>query len=295
MLNMKMIEAPRYEIISSGIDWVTGFNSETFNVIMCGEYMEGIKEEMQSRGHIISKSCRMGYVGWSTDGAFHGFNEKRTLAILSSDLAREFGVGLIKVSQQKSRIDLQVTVDTCAERPCLSLSTFHFARQSENRRGRPRELKLTQTHPQGDTLNVNKRTSDSYGRLYDWGAAHKMEEKHRLWRYEVETKGNYCRDVAGRLGADDTVAAAAEKIVFDWFKARTFEPPFQPRHYSCLAHDEVRGRIRPGVLAWFEDSVSVTISKAIKNFGLQRTLEALKLQELVDVRPERREVNANRL
>lgn len=286
MLNMQMIETPSYEIVSSGLDWVTGFNSEPFNVVMCGEYMQGIKEEMKSRGHDITKGCRMGYVGWQTDGAFHGFNEKRTLAILSSDLAREFGSGLIKVSQQTSRIDLQVTVDTCAERPVLSLSTYHFAKQSGNGRGRPRELKLTQTHPQGDTLNVCKRTSDAYGRLYDWGAAHKMEEKHRLWRYEVEAKGNYCRSIAGRFASYDSSSALSEALVFDWFKARTFSPPFTPRRVSC-PQDFSPSQIRPGVLAWFEDSVSVTVARSIRDFGLQRTLECLKLDSWVDAKPER--------
>lgn len=287
MLHMEFVEQPDYKIVSSGLDWVTTFNAEQFNVVMCAEYMEGIKEEMQSRGHHISKACRMGYVGWATDGAFHGFNEKRTLAILSSDLAREFGSGLIKVSQQTSRIDLQVTVDTCAERPVLSLNTFHFARQSTNRRGRPRELKLTQTHPQGDTLNVCKRTSDAYGRLYDWGAAHKQEEKHRYWRYEVETKRDYCRTISNRLSDHNHCAALSEAIVHKWFASRTFPPPFTPRQLSC-PQDFSPSKPRSGVLSWFEDSVSVTVARAIKDFGPQRVFDALGLNVWADIKPERR-------
>lgn len=287
MIDMRLIEKPDYPIVSSGLDWVTGFNAEEFNVVMCGSFMEGIKEEMQDRGHDITKAVRMGYVGWATDGAFHGFNEERTLAILSSDLAREYGAGLIKVSQQTSRIDLQVTVDTCAERPVLSLSTFHFARQSMKGRGRPRELKLTQTHPQGDTLNVCKRTSDAYGRLYDWGAAHKQEEKHRFWRFEVETKRDYCRSISNRLSSDDNTSALSEAIVHRWFAERTVAPPFTPRPVTC-SHVFSIDKTRPGVLAWFEDSVSVTVAKAIKNFGAQRVFAALKLDTWADIKPERR-------
>jgi hypothetical protein len=286
-MEMSLVERPEFPIVSSGIDWVTTFNAETFNVVMCAEYMEGLKEELKSRGHDITKACRMGYVGWQSEGAFHGFNEKRTLAILSSDIAREFGVGLLKVSQQPSRIDIQVTIDASAERPVLSLSTYHFARQDVHRRGRPRELKLTQTHPQGDTLNVCKRTSDSYGRLYDWGAAHKMEEKHRLWRYEVETKRDYCRSVARNFVSDDVASAVSETLVSDWFEARTFRPPFTPRRASCT-YERTKDIYRAGVLAWFEDSVSVTIAKAIKAYGLTRTLEALKLRHLVNENPEGR-------
>jgi hypothetical protein len=287
-MEISMVERPDYPIVSSGIDWVTTFNAEEFNVIMCAEYMDGMKEELKSRGHYVQKSVRMGYIGWSCDGAFHGFNEKRTLAILSSDLAREFGVGLLQVSQQASRLDLQVTIDASAERPVLSLSTYHYARNGGAGRGRPRELKLTQTHPNGDTLNVNKRTSDTYGRLYDYGAAHKSEEKHRLWRYEVETKRDSCRALARRFNSDQLAAPLAESYVAGWFAERTFHPPFTPRRISC-PQDFSPDKIRPGVLAWFEDSVSVTVARAIKDFGAQRTLEALKLETWFDLKPERRE------
>jgi hypothetical protein len=287
-MEISMMEKPDYPIVNSGLDWVTGFNAEPFNVVMAGEYMEGIKEEMKDRGHDISKSVRMGYVGWQTDGAFHGFNEKRTLAILSSDLAREYGSGLIAVCQQISRIDIQVTVDTCAERPVLSLSTYHFAKQSGNGRGRPRELKLTQTHPQGDTLNVCKRTSDAYGRLYDWGAAHKQEEKHRYWRYEVETKRDYCRSISNRLSDHNTCSALSESLVHEWFKSRTFSPPFTPRPFSC-SQDFSPDKIRPGVISWFEDSVSVTVAKAIKTYGAERVFAALGLDVWADIKPEGRQ------
>lgn len=286
-MQITMDERPDYPIVSSGLDWVTTFNADNFNIVMCGEYMEGLQEELKSRGHDISKGCRMGYVGWQSDGAFHGFNEKRTLAILTSDLAREFGVGLLRVSQQASRLDIQVTIDASAERPVLSLNTYHFARQSGGGRGRPRELKLTQTHPQGDTLNVCKRTSDSYGRLYDWGAAHKMEEKHRLWRFEVETKRDYCRAVARNFVSDDVASAVSERIVFDWFKARTFAPAFTPRPAS-YTYDTGRANNRQGILRWYEDSLSVSIARSIKAFGIERVLQALKLDIWTDVKAERR-------
>lgn len=286
-MNMRMIEAPVYPIYSAGIDWVTGWNVGGFNTIMAAHYMDGLFEVLKERGHHIQNSSRMGYIGRASDGAFHGFHEGKSLSILSSDLAREFGVGLIKVSQRISRLDLQVTVDTGAERPVLSRSVFHFATQSKNGPGRPREFKLTQTHPQGDTLNVNKRSSDTYGRLYDYGAAHKMDEKHRYWRFEMETKRRYSNHFARFVSSRDSAEAAATRIVFDWFRDRTFSPPFQPSPLFC-SQKPCQPNASPGVLGWFEDSVSVTIGRAIKTFGLQRTLQSLKLEWLCDPNIERR-------
>lgn len=281
-MEISMHEKPEYPIYSAGLDWVTTWNSEEFNVVMCASFMDGLFDELKERGHHVQKQVRLGYLGRATEGAFHGFYEGKSLAVLSSDLAREFGVGLIKVSQRTSRIDLQVTVDTGAERPVLSLNAYHFATQSSKKAGRPREYKLTRTSPAGDTFNVNKRTSETYGRLYDWGAKNKMEEKHRWWRYEVEVKRNRCNHLASALCSYDNTQAYATRLVYDWFRERTFSPPFIPSTlFSTEKHTPVE--MRPGVLRWFEDSVSITVSRAIRDFGLQRTLQALRLDSLVDI------------
>jgi hypothetical protein len=289
-MHISMVEKPEYPIVSAGLDWVTTFNQEKFNTVMSTDYMWTVQEELKRRGHAITRSTRMGYVGCQSEGFFMGDNENRTLAILTSDLAREFGVGLIKVSQKISRIDLQVTVDTCAERPCLSLDAYHFAIQGEHRRGRPREYKLTRTHPAGDTLNVNKRTSDSYGRLYDWGAAHKQEEKHRYWRYEVETKRNYCARIASTLRSSVCAETLSRGLVFDWFRERLFTPAFSPRG-SLRSLNLPLVAVKPGLIAWLDSSVSVSVRRAINIYGLPNVLDALKLSPLVDIKPERREEN----
>lgn len=285
-MKMSLVETPEYDIVSSGIDWITAFNAENFNKVMVSEYMSGLLDEAKSRGHHIARQVRMGYVGQGTDGAFHGWNDHNTLSILSGDLAREFGHGLNKLTQKASRIDLQVTVDTSAERPCLSRDLYYFATLSKRERGRPREYKLTCTHPQGDTLNVCKRTSDAYARLYDWGAAHKTGEKHRYWRFEIEAKRDYCRSLSYLLRHQDRDSAIAETVVFEWFKARLSSPPFKPRRFSGTP-DEAPIPLRPGLIAWFEDSVSVSVARAVKEFGLERVLQSLRLDERVDIKPER--------
>lgn len=286
-MEIHLYERASYPIVSAGIDYVTASNASEFNVVMCGQYMIGMLTELKERGFHITKSARLGYIGRATDGFFHGYNEGKTLAVLSGDLAREFGAGLIRVSQKQSRIDLQVTVDTCAERPVLSQSAYRVATQMKQKGGRPREFKLTVTHPQGDTLNVNKRTSDSYGRLYDWGAAHKQGEKHRFWRYEVEAKRNYATYLATHFSTPDLDKAISSRLVFNWFKSTLFEPAFEPLGVSC-PHERTPAVDRPGVLSWFNSSVSITIEKAIASFGAQRVSDELRLDRWFDLKPERR-------
>lgn len=291
MIMMSLLERPLYPIVSAGLDWVTCWNADEFNVVMCGEYMSGLFDELKDRGHDIQKQCRLGYLGRATEGAFHGMYDGKTLAVLSSDLAREFGVGLIKVSQKTSRLDLQVTVDAGAERPVLSLDAWAYVNLGPRKAGRPREYKLTRVNPQGDTFNVNKRTSESYARLYDWGAKNKMEEKHRFWRYEIEAKRSYCNHLSAMLCHADHCKALATRVVFEWFRDRLYSPPFAP-DLSSVTSEPAQIAIRPGVLAWFNDSVSITVSRAIEQYGLTKVLEALKLDVWLDQITERRDTDA---
>lgn len=291
MVMMSLLEKPEYPIVSAGLDWVTCWNAEEFNVVMCGEYMSGLFDELKDRGHHVQKQVRLGYIGRATEGAFHGMYDGKTLAVLSSDLAREFGVGLIRVSQKTSRIDLQVTVDAGAERPVLSLDAWAYVNLGHKQNGRPREYKLTRVHPQGDTFNVNKRTSESYARLYDWGAKNKMEEKHRYWRYEIEAKRGYCNFIAHHLCSHDSDKALATRLVFEWFRDRLYSPSFAP-DLSSVTSEPATLDIRPGVLRWFEDSVSITVARAVKEYGLLRVLDSLRLSDQVDAICERREEDA---
>jgi hypothetical protein len=43
------------------------------------------------------------------------------------------------------------------------------------------------------------------------------------------------------------------------------------------------------VISWFEDSVSVTVAKAIKTYGAERVFAALGLDVWADIKPEGRQ------
>jgi hypothetical protein len=51
----------------------------------------------------------------------------------------------------------------------------------------------------------------------------------------------------------------------------------------------VSERKERNVLSWFEDSLSVTVGRAIKDYGVERTLKALGLQRFLPSNSE--EVN----
>ena len=173
---------------------------------------------------------------------------------------------------------MQATIDLGASPFNLASETYYQARLMPLSGGRPRELKLTTVHPAGDTLNVNKRTSDLYGRIYDFGIAHGCADKHRLWRFEIEAKRKVGKVLAADLTGCDDSGAVAESLVHAWFNSRLPSVPFKARR-DFASQNLVQETKKRDVLRWFEESLSITVGRAIKDYGLPRVLKALSLDK----------------
>jgi hypothetical protein len=278
-------EIEPYPIVSSGIDWLS-LRTKEFDIAnaydaLAYEVFHAAKES----GEKIEQAVRVGFAGRAASGIFLGHKESTSLLTLSSEVARKYAPVALKLGGSVARIDLQVTIDAHRDRPNLASRSYFQSKVVPSKGGRPRELKLTQTTPAGDTLNVNKRTSDHYGRLYDYGAAHQVAEKHSLWRYEVEFKRGVAKSVASTLDNSDDPQAVTESLVAQWYRERLPSIPFTPRLVLC-AHNLKPERKDRNVLGWFEDSLSVTVGRAIKDYGEERTLKALGLDRFLPTKKE---------
>lgn len=275
---MNRIETQHFPVVSSGIDWLSirtnDFNISNAYSALAYEVFDRAKKD----GQKVEHSVRVGFAGRNVSGLFIGHRESTSLLALSSDVAREYAPVALKLGGSVARIDLQATIDLGASPYNLASESFYQARMMPLSGGRPRELKLTQTHPAGDTLNVNKRTSDLYGRVYDFGAAHGQAEKHRLWRYEIEAKRSTAKSIANSLAGADDPGAIAESLVHSWYNSRLPLVAFKPARISAPQNLAPEPR-RRDVLNWFETSLSITVGRAIKDYGLPRVLKALSLDK----------------
>jgi hypothetical protein len=273
-------EIEPYPIVSSGVDWLS-LRTKEFDVANAYDALAfEVFKAAKDSGEKIENAVRVGFSGRAAGGIFLGHKESTSLLTLSSEVARKYAPVALKLGGSVARIDLQVTIDAKRDRPNLASRSYFQSKVVPSNGGRPRELKLTQTHPAGDTLNVNKRTSDHYGRLYDYGAAHQVAEKHSLWRYEVEFKRGVAKLVANTLDSSVDPQAVTESLVAQWYRERLPSIPFTPRLVLC-AHNLKPERKERNVLGWFEDSLSVTVGRAIKDYGVERTLKALGLERFL--------------
>lgn len=268
-------------IASAGVDWITATAQQGGTRWDMMSFADNQRRRFMDAGVPIKQAYRLGYQGWQAESFFYGLRDDGTIIVASGATAHDVHRSVAQVSNHISRLDLQVTIALPSERPNLARQAFACLKEGPPSRVKVRNVTLIDTHPQGETCNVGKRSSDCYGRIYDKASESGSAPARSLWRYEVEYKRGAAGLVAARLGADHPPQVVAKSLVHAWFNARGVEPLFSPGPFSC-SQEPSKGPETHDVLTWFEESLSITISKAISRFGLPRVLEALRLSNLVN-------------
>lgn len=274
-----------HDLIDAGVDWITatqlsGVEGRTFR-----ELGESLIDNQRAEGREVKRAVLRDYIGWRGEHLFSGMREQDGIIIASQDVAARHWKEVSLAARNVSRLDLQASVWTHGEQPQLARSAYQRLRRTPPGRGRPRSFTLIRTHPQGETLNVGKRQSDCYGRLYDWSAAHKAGTPQTVWRYEVEFKRSVALAHSSTLRAVDDPRTQAALTVHAWFSARGVRPTWSTTGTRFSNGAALKEPDRDP-LAWFETSLSKTVAKSIKRHGLKRVLLALGLADMVE--PKRR-------
>lgn len=265
-----------FEVVACGVDWLTctgknGFASWELEKIADAEIRIAREERLPMR-----TQSRIGFDGTALDHLFFGRREHDVMLQASGPDADRIAFLAVPHATNVSRLDLQVTVWTEGSEVALASDAWDRLKTLPNGRGRPRSFSLIVNHPMGQTLYVGSRSSDNFGRLYDKGVESKLGPAGLLWRYEVELK----RDPAQRTAEDyvrsEQPAAYATAQVHSWMTERGVQPRF-PSEWAGANRQGLIPRTSNDVLRWFNDSVSITVDRAIKRHGLSVVLESLGL------------------
>jgi len=270
-----------HSIESAGVDWITATAQHGSSRWNMTEFARHERERLMDSEKPIKQSYRLGYDGWQSESFFYGQREGGTIIIASGATAHNVFRSARQVSDHISRLDLQVTVKTPVDRPHLAVQAFSTIKSGSPARVRVRNVTLISNHPRGETVNVGKRKSDTYGRIYDKASESGSAPPRSLWRYEVEFKRSPANAIADALCARDDPETVAQSVVWSWFDTRGVVPIFNRRPLVRPRTPFDSGESH-NVLEWFRDSLSITVSKAVKRYGLPRVLEALCLSSVVD-------------
>src|ERR1044072_3303546 len=168
----------------------------------------------------------LGYDGYKLEHYFFGRRTDDVMVRCSGPETLYLAKELIQAASNVSRLDLQVTIWTNGEQPHLGVHGYKHLTMYRRAYGRPGNLTLVQNHPQGETLNVNKRSSDSYGRLYDKATESQAGPARTIWRYEVEFKRRVALTRALDYASAPDGAAFTKLAVHSWFRGKGVDPAF---------------------------------------------------------------------
>lgn len=287
---MMQIQSSNYKHtpIQSGVDWITATAKAGDASLEFERLADQIIEEKRDVGGDVRQASRLSYHGYQLDHFFFGRRSEDSVMVASSHEANRLARSIIDVASNVSRLDLQVTVWTHGEQCNLAVENYRKLVSSRRAAHRPGQISLTTSYPDGDTLNVNKRSSDTFGRLYDKAAEAKAAPPHTLWRYEVEYKRRSAMAVASAYSRATSGPDFTRDRVHSFWRSKGVEPTFETSNGARLEPLTITESERD-VLTWFERSLSITVARAVKRYGIKATLDALGLSALVAPIIERRD------
>lgn len=274
-----------HTLVDSGVDWITATRPVDDEAWKFEQLADDLLSEQRDAGKEVKRATLRDYTGWRGEHLFSGMREHDAIIVASQEVAARHWQAVSQAARNVSRLDLQASVWTHGEQPQLARWSYNRLKRSPPRRGRPRSYTLIRTHPHGETLNVGKRQSDAYGRLYDWSSAHGQEVPATIWRYEVEYKRGYALAHSRALSTVDDPRTSAAELVHRWFSSKGLDLPWSVSG-SRFSNGVVLKEPDRDALAWFRTSLSKTIRRAIERHGLVKVLDALGLSDVVQ--PKRR-------
>jgi len=282
-----------YTIESAGVDWITATANTGSTQWELAEYTRHERERLLDADVELKHKVKLGYKGWGCEGFFYGTRDDGSIVIASGALAHRVFRSVVNCTDHISRLDLQTTVSFEKERPHLALQAYSAIKTGSPGTRRVRNATLFTSHPQGETLNLGKRSSDHYARLYDKATESGQGEPLSRWRYEVEIKRTPANLAALELVRSESPEGVAGRYVWEHFNALGVTPIYVSAELLC-PHKPTRNDFSRDVLSWFEDSLRITVAKAVRRYGAARVIESLGLTGAVDVRPERSEDHGTR-
>lgn len=270
-----------FPIVNCGPDWLTVTSERTGVSNALEDWGNSLLHKEKASAGQVTLARSLGYVGHRAAGLFVGSRPRSVMVQLSGPRCTPLAPEAIALCSNVSRLDLQVTVWTEGEQPHLGAWTYKLMVAQPSRVGHPSRLALTVGHPDGETLNVGRRVSASYGRLYDKTAEAGWGVPRLLWRYEVELKGKAAKQQALRLADKGWRPTHVCRLVHDWYTMKGVRPSFSLPSNEHASQLEFAGENRD-VLAWYRDSLSKSIARSCARFGSAAVIEALGLSKLID-------------
>jgi hypothetical protein len=269
--------------LTTGIDWITVTAKSKKRCIALAEKAATLLRSEVHSGNFRKPWGMSGFSGFKAGSVQLGRRNDEVMVRVSGDLAHTNWRELYEISDNCSRIDLECTSRNTSDARRRIRRHWKEARRFGSQRRRAPFVGHFSGNDESETLYLGRRVSDIFIRIYDKGRQSKLEHFSNSVRYEVELKGERARAMAFDLSRTNSEMSTVISRVAGFLAKRGVHCP---QHWAAAYHSGI-ARMPPDrarYLAWLTTAVRPSTLAVVSMGGLVEVLEALGLENLVEVR-----------
>lgn len=285
-------QSERTQLHEIGIDYITATSRSSSGANPFTAFAKWMVSEEVSKGCATRDWRASGYHGRIAGACAYGVSHQGSIVRASSSAACEHWQQLLNLADNVTRLDVQFTVRPVAG-PTATLSRHHKELLRAPRlRGKPATFKAWYGPGGIEAIQIGKRISDRYGRVYDKGLESQLEEYAGCLRYEVELHRELALNTAHFLDSQelDQAAMAGKVLEFMSIRGLRVESAWLKQLAGAVNGNELRQESRfatragtkaPEVirsLKWMTNSVRPAVQRLIDCGYREEMLEALGLR-----------------
>jgi len=271
------------EVIEIGVDWLR-LTTHDYDVAV---KLENIAERAWldecARRATRKQRSMLGYDGWGCEHIFFGSRADGWLLQITGAVADDYYAESLGIGANCTRIDLQVTCRLFEDNINYGKHQLELMEleRSLGRCSSTTKPKLIDGRGlDGDTVQLGKRVSDKFGRLYDKYRQSLEDIYYRCWRYEVEYKGEVAKSVYAALEKSPSKTRIRDIVCSQWndWGFGVFDVQwsyYKPHEYRRSSYETEK------MLNWLAKQVAPSIKKARSNgVGVDEILAVLGLIDI---------------
>jgi hypothetical protein len=271
-----MLLAADSELREWGVDWVTLTAKDRESRELMLREGKRVLDEAAAQGDDVCAFRWKGYEGWTTGGCDVANREDTAMVRLHGATAREEWWDVGQFASNCSRIDFQLTFRSQLESPAKSLARCWRAVQRSKAFGKPIEWHYRRDSKKGNTLELGRRPSEKFGRIYDKGKESKLDHYEGCIRLEVEFKGDTAWSNFNLLSSKHSPAEVIPSEVRRFFSVRGVDWG-QPPDLLFLVKTARSHRDVDRFLRYVHKCVRPGVERAVALRGIDAVCEALGL------------------
>ena len=271
-----MTAAPAVEIVDCGVDYLTVSTADRFRGKRMVDHAVTLMRKEKLAGWTIRKWGLSGFEGFQVGSIQAGTRDIESLVRISGRVAHDHWTTFYDLSDNCSRIDLQVTARGSSSPRSVIAGCYRALRRHRRTLAKGSEITLVSSVGSGSTIYVGKRISDKFLRIYDKHAESGLDQWRDCVRYELELKNREAlRRSAEVRSAEDPGTVTRDQIA-GYLRDKGHAPRWAPLVTASSGWPE-RTDDCARSLRYVESCVAPMVQRLAASVGAPRVLEALGL------------------